>query len=231
MKPLFTTLAAILAANSMVTIVIRKNEDGNLVASTNFNNNDVTDEAKKLIAPFIVSGSPEELDNEFAEVICAPLEQSKGLQTSMQEFEAQQKVAKANSQAAKTAKQTADSLKKQNETLVKSLMDKAKALQKDKKYSEAVNLYSKALALASGTTKAEIQKEIDTCKKNDTPDLFSFGDEEETVTINNTPADEPTDTPDESGKEPGEETPEDPTDDSDPDGNDADGIDPTSFDD
>lgn len=176
---LFSTLAAILAANCTVTLVIRKNENGRLVASTVFKNDNVKDAAVDLIAPFVVSGSPEELDAEFLDAIKAPMEKSSGFQTSLQNFEAQQKVAQANSAAAKAAKDAADKARKDGDAKAKKLKDEADALAKDKKYKQAVAKYEEALKMATGKDASDIKKAIEECKKKEAPDIFSSFDDEE----------------------------------------------------
>lgn len=176
---LFKTLAGLMGAGTNVTIVIQKTESGSLAVSTNFRNPSVTDDARELIAPFVVNGTPDELDAEFVNVVAEPIEKSSGLQTSMQEFEAQQKVARANSKAAKDAKTKADKEKQANEARVKKLTEQGDSLQKSKKYDEAIKVYTEALAIATGTVKSDIQKEIDRCKKQQAPDIFSaFGGDE-----------------------------------------------------
>ena len=175
---LFSTIAALLGTGSMMTIVIRKNNDGRLTVSTALNNENLQDEAKKHIVPFLVSGTPDELDEGYVEAIGEPMETSKGLQTSMANFEAQQKVAQANSAAAKAKKAEEDKAKNDRDKKVKDLTAKADALLKEKKYKEAKVLLSQALPLATGTAKNDIQKKIDLCKTQDAPDLFGSFDEE-----------------------------------------------------
>ena len=213
---LFKTLAGILCTNADVTIVIRKMADGRLVTSTRFSNNDVNDDAKDLIAPFNVSGSPEDLDNQFTDLIKEPLEQSSGLQTSMKNFEASKKIAQAKSAAASEAKRKEDSEKKAAKDKANKLLSEAKKLMDSRKWKEAKAKLTEALKLAESlkpaeaTLTASIQSALDKCKKYDAPDIFSFGnaieeEEEEPSATDGNPDNDPDGNPGDG--EAGEEEP------------------------
>lgn len=177
---LFKTIADTVGVNDDVTIVVRKNADGLLVASVRVENRSVKDGARNLIAPFVVKGTPEELDEGFVDALTAPLAQSAGLQTSMQHFEAAKKAAEAQSQAAKAE---ADKAKKMKETAKKEVDGPLKAadeLKDAKKFGEAKKAYDKAKAKAEAAglkeeaAKAKAGAEL--CSRNDVPDIFSaFG--------------------------------------------------------
>lgn len=170
---LFKTLAGIMTPNADTTIVVRKSTDGKIIVSVSYKNKEVTDPAKDIIAPFVVSGTPEEMDAEFVSLIAEPIEQSAGIQTSMANFEASKKVAQAKSQAAAEAKKKADEEKKANKAKLTKLMDEAKKLDEEKNFSKAISIYNEALALADGTERTKVQAAIDACKKKDQPDIFS----------------------------------------------------------
>lgn len=170
---LFKSLAGILNVDSDMTIVVRKTSSGNLVVSTSVKNNAVSDTAKDIIAPFVVSGTPDELDAEFVGTITAPMEQSVGLQTSMQNFEASKKAAQAKSQAATEAKKKEADEKSKALKEANANVEKAKKLEAEHKYKEAVKLYEAALPNVLASEKPKIQTAIDRCKKKDQPDIFS----------------------------------------------------------
>lgn len=202
---LFTTIADIIKENADTTIVIRKNTDGRLVVSVSYKNREVADPAKDIISPFVVSGTPEELDNEFVELIAEPMEQSADIQTSMANFEASKKIAQAKSQAAAEEKKKAEELKKAKKAKFEKLMAEGKKLAEAKKFGEAILVYTAALAYAEGGDIAKAKATIDACKKKDQPDIFSsmgFSDEkpeteeptsEEADTEENEPNEEPSD--------------------------------------
>lgn len=171
MKTLFKTLAELLGANDDCTIVIRKNTDGRLVVSTNVCNRSVNDAAKTVIAPFIVNGTPEELDNEFADLIAVPVERSTGIQTSMENFEASEKAAQAKSKAAAELKKKEQDAKSKAEKAIQE----AKKLADAKKFAEAVKLLETALAEAPESMKKAITAALEKYRSQDAPDIFNFG--------------------------------------------------------
>lgn len=111
MNTIFKELATFLEEGCDINITVRKVAD-KMVACVSYNNTNVKDEAKRMIPPFTVSGTAEELDEEFVNVIKEPLQKSQGLQTSMKEFEAAMEVAKANTKAAAEAKKKENDAKK-----------------------------------------------------------------------------------------------------------------------
>lgn len=192
---LFKTIAGILSGDTDITIVVRKTASDKLVVSTNLRNQALEDPAKGVIAPFVVSGTPEELDAEYAGVITGPLEQSSGLQTSMKNFEASAKAAKAASKAAADLKQKEESAKREAKNAVTKLLSEADALSKQKKYGQAKEKYSEA---AKAAEKAELKDELKKakagaaeCARKDVPDIFgAFADPESEDTDAETPKEE-----------------------------------------
>lgn len=180
---LFKTIAGILSGDTDITIVIRKTASDKLVVSTNLRNQALEDPAKGVIAPFVVSGTPEELDAEYAGIIAGPLEQSSGLQTSMKNFEASAKAAKAASKAAADFKQKEENAKREAKNTVTKLLSEADALSKQKKYGQAKEKYSEA---AKAAEKADLKDELKKakagaaeCARKDVPDIFgAFADPE-----------------------------------------------------
>ena len=178
---LFKTLSDILSTDSDVTIVVRKTADDSLVVSTAVKNRKTDDPARDAIAPFVVSGSPAELDAEYTSLIKAPMEKSSGIQTSMANFEASAKAAQAASKAAAEKKRASDDAKKTAKTAVAKILSEADALLKAKKYAEAKAKYSKALQEAEkaglSAEKSTAQKGVDTCAKHEAPDMFAAFEE------------------------------------------------------
>lgn len=180
---LFKTFAGVLGENADVTIVVRRSTDGRLIVSTNFRNNDVKDAARDVIAPFVVSGTPEELDEGYLGAIAAPLEQSSGLQTSMANFEASKKAAEAKSQAASEAKRKDDAAKKAAKDKFTRVFDEAKKLMDARKWKEARTKLAEASTLADDAQKASVAAALSKCEKNDVPDIFNFGADPEEPSV------------------------------------------------
>lgn len=174
---LFKKIAEIIGANDDVTLVVRKTGPDALVVSVRVENRSVTDGAKALIPPFVVKGSPEELDAEFLDVIAQPLEESAGLQTSMQNFETSKKLAEAQSQAAKAAAEKAKKDREAAKTKVEAALKDADALKEARSYAEGRRAYAAAKDLAE---KAGLSKEaalakdgMAFCSDHDVPDMFA----------------------------------------------------------
>lgn len=191
MNTIFKELAAYLEEGCDINITIRKVAE-KIVACVSYNNTMVKDEAKGMIPPFTVSGTPEELDAEFINVIKEPMQKSQGLQTSMKEFEAAMEVAKANTKAAAEAKKKeADSKKKEADAEKKKKdeykkhLDAGNKLKTEKKWKEAIKEYQAAMPFASDEEKANLTGLITLCKNNDTPDIFAAFDDDD----DETPAD------------------------------------------
>ena len=194
---LFKTLAGILSGDTDITIVIRKTGESKLVVSTNLNNHGVEDPAKAVIAPFVVTGSPEELDTEYISIITEPLEKSTGLQTSMKNFEASAKAAKAASKAAAELKQKEDSAKREAKNAVTKLITEGDKLLKANKYRQAKDTFEKAVQEAE---KNKLPDELKKAKaglaeaaKKDVPDMFesfSMGNTRNAETVTDEPGNE-----------------------------------------
>ena len=184
---LFKTISEILSENCDTIIVVRKNANGQMAVSTSFKNNDVQDQAKNAIPPFVVTGSAEELDNEFTDLIREPLEISSGLQTSMKQFEASAKAAKAKSAAASEEKKKTDEAAKAAKEHFDKLLKSAKEAEGKKNFSAAKKLYNEALAATENNAlKSQAKAGIERCEKAEVPDMFGFGEEPEESTATET---------------------------------------------
>ena len=179
---IFKTIAGILGENDDVTIVVTKSVGGRLAVSTNFRNRAVTDKARDLIAPFLVSGTPDELDAEYCGIIAEPLEQSSGIQTSMANFEASKKLAQAKSQQASASKNKAENERLAAEKKARTLYEEARKLSDGKRHDEAARKLEEALKTASETDSKKIQDLLDKCKANKAPDIFGAFEEEDEET-------------------------------------------------
>lgn len=206
---LFETIAKTLPEGTDVTIVARKCGDS-LTVSTAFRNNAVKDSAKEFIQPFIVTGTPAELDAEFAGLIAEPLEKSSGIQTSMAEFEASSRKAKAKSQALAEEKKKEDAEKKVRKENFLKHSEAAKKAKGEGDYKKAVSEYTEALKYADGTDKTKTESEIRACRQKDVPSMFDAFDEQEDERNSAADADAPgteDEDPEETEEDAGEEDP------------------------
>lgn len=182
---LFKKLNDILTTGCKVTIVVTKAQDGTLSAATVLDNSASKDPAKAYIQPFIVTGTPDELDEGFADAIGEPLARSAGLQTSMAQFEASTAVAAARSKAAIAKKADDDKAKKQRKAAFDKAYAKAEALEKEGKLTQAIAAYKEAAAQGEGADKAKAEKKARDLQAKDQPSLDFFGstegDSEETA--------------------------------------------------
>ncbi len=187
MQQLFETLASVLGDGAVATIAVAKTPDGLFSVSLSVNNTRVQDPAKAQIAPFVVTGTPQELDTELPSLITEPLTRSAGLQTNMEAFEASVKAAEAKSKAATEQKAAEAREKKKRKEAYDKAISKAETLEADGKDAEAEAAYKAAAALGDGPDKARAEKKAVTLKlKREQPSLgfFDTPDEEETDTEN-----------------------------------------------
>lgn len=185
MQQLFETLASVLGDGAVATIAVAKTPDGLLSVSLSVNNTRVQDPAKAQIAPFVVTGTPQELDTGLPALITEPLTRSAGLQTNMEAFEASVKAAEAKSKAATEQKAAEAREKKKRKEAYDKAISKAETLEADGKDAEAEAAYKAAAALGDGPDKARAEKKADALKrKREQPSLgfFDAPDEEETDT-------------------------------------------------
>lgn len=94
---LFKTLATLLACSTTMTIVVRQNKDGKMTVCTNFTD---TNGATDTLQPFMLKGSPKELDNGFIQAITEPAQTVNTLVSNIDAFK------KAAAEAEKKAKET-----------------------------------------------------------------------------------------------------------------------------
>lgn len=94
---LFKTLATLLACSTTMTIVVRQNKDGKMTVCTNFTD---TNGATDTLQPFMLKGSPEELDNGFIQAITEPAQAVNTLVSNIDAFK------KSAAEAEKKAKES-----------------------------------------------------------------------------------------------------------------------------
>lgn len=153
-----------------IKLVIKKSEAEELIASVLFENDRSGDNAMKLIPPFIIRGTPEEMDNTFFAELSAPAHLTIDLLTNAEAYLKQLEKAKVES---KMEKDKADGEKKVREEMRKkfeSLMKSVDDLEGDKKIKEAIDLLHKSPEL--GEYQDHIKKRMNSLQQKFQPTMF-----------------------------------------------------------
>lgn len=155
----FTAIHQMMTESVDLTIVIRKT-NGQLTVSTLPKSNGLKDEAQNHIVPLTVTGTPQELDSGFLQVIARPIQKTCGLLSNMAQFEAHADKAAASSKAAKEAKSKETKEEREKREKYEKLMKKANKLMATKNFREAVSLLTQAKACADTAQLKEIEEKI-----------------------------------------------------------------------
>ena len=175
----FTQINQMMNQGVDITLVIRK-KDGTLTVSAMPKANGLKDEAQNHIVPFVVTGTPEELDMGFIQAICQPIQKVSGLLTNMSSFEQQADKAEANSKAAKDIKDKEAKIAKEKKEKFDKHMKNAEDFESQKRYSEALLNLQQAKAFATQQGLKQIEEKIKSI--NAKMGQKSFFDMEETDT-------------------------------------------------
>lgn len=184
---IFKTLSTLMAPGSQVVITVLPAKDGRLTVLTHVDVPGLEDPAAKLIPDFMVKGTPEDLDKEYAGLIIEPLKQSTDLQTNMKEVEDGIKEAAKKRKKAEDDKNAEAAKKKAADD--KEFDDLAKAAEEAFKkgdWKTAVQKYqevsAKAEAMkASYKFSSAMKKNLETAEKKAkeasmTPSMFDFNE-------------------------------------------------------
>lgn len=153
----FKTIAEVLQDGQQLQMAIRKS--GDIIAvSIMPDNRGVKDKAVENITPLIMSGSPADFEEGFADAL-KPLREAQGLVTNMKEFEENTEKAKKESEMAKKLKDEAAKQKKEFNDLI-ALARKNKD---EHKFKDALTVLAKAQALPAAEKAIidKVRKEID----------------------------------------------------------------------
>lgn len=126
---MFKEFNQMLGSGDSLTIVITKAGD-KLVTSIVPRKSGLKDNAKDMILPLVLTGTPDELDAEFIQAVSTPIRKTTGILTNLREFEKSTEVAEANSKAAKVeaekARKAADEKKKKYDAAIKQADEREK---------------------------------------------------------------------------------------------------------
>lgn len=163
----FQQINNLLLISETVNITIRKNNEHELTVSVNPLIK-VQDKAKDLLQPILFTGTVEEFDAQFFQLLAKPLQQTSGLLRNIHQHELSVEKAKEESAIAKEEK---DKQKKVREHSIKQL-EKAVKYWDEKKYDKCKFICNQILNDDPNFSKAtQLVKECDL--ENNQPDMFS----------------------------------------------------------
>lgn len=167
----FKTIADFLQDGQQLSMAIRKSGD-NIAVSILPDNRGVKDKAVENITPLVMSGSPADFEEGFADAL-KPLQEAQSLVSNIKEFEENTEKAKRESEMAKKLKDEAAKQQKEFNDLI-ALARKNKD---ENKFKDARTILAKASALpaAEKTIIEKVKREIDTASGVDN----MFGGEED----------------------------------------------------
>ena len=148
----FKLVAEKLQDGQQINMAIRKKGDS-LVVSIMVDNKSVKDAAFAKLEPQVMSGTPEEFEQDFPEVF-GVVSKALGLEAEIREYE----------ESVENARKQSDMVAKQKEKdNFKSLLDKAKKLKDEHKFADAKSVLAKASTSPQADKKSidKLSKEID----------------------------------------------------------------------
>jgi PRTRC genetic system protein E len=120
-----------------INITVRRNADNKMWVTLHLNNEACGDDARKLIAPMNLSGSPAELDEGFFASISAPLKATSQLFVNMESYMKQQEQAALQSKMEKDKADKAGKEKNEKDKKLEAALKKADELEAEGKHREA----------------------------------------------------------------------------------------------
>jgi PRTRC genetic system protein E len=125
------------------TIIISKEPDNKFKVSVLLNNNNVKDEAKRIVPPMNLRGTAQELDEGFFDTITKPAQQTDALFTNMGAYMKQLEQAEQKSKMERE-KKGKDKKKEEKPSCYEGIMQKVEELEAAGKYNEALLQLPKA---------------------------------------------------------------------------------------
>ncbi|MGN7706881.1 prtrc system protein e [Chryseobacterium sp. 22543] len=122
--------------NGNLVITIAK-EDNIFIVSSFLQNNTCSDQAKDIIPPYNLRGTPEELDMGYFEKATTPLQTASGLVDNMEVFTKQLEEARRKSAMEKEKTDKEKLEKEASEKKYRNAMLKADTFEKDQRYRDA----------------------------------------------------------------------------------------------
>ena len=145
----FQTIYGLLAESTEVGINIRRVND-KLTVAVMPRHNELKERATDSFIPLVASGTPEELDGGFANIMAAPVAKAVGIMTNLKEFERQAEKAATKGKpktAAEKETKEAKEAKEKNDRLDK-LMKRVDESVTARRFADAMALLKHALTIA-----------------------------------------------------------------------------------
>jgi PRTRC genetic system protein E len=139
----FFTSIQDLNVNGDWKISITKDEKNNWIVSVLFYNEKIGDDARKIIPPMILKGTPEELDEGFFDSIIVPVEKASGLFANMEHYLKQLEEARLKSKMEKDKEDKEKKEKEERKKKYEAAMKKVTELETEKKFGEAIGAMPK----------------------------------------------------------------------------------------
>lgn len=118
-------------------LTISKGAENNMIVSVMLQNEQCADSAKRLIPPFNLRGTAQELDGGFFEKITTPLQTASGLMVNMEAFMKQLEEAKKQSAMQKEKADKEKKVREEKDKKYKEAMQKVDELEKEGKFKDA----------------------------------------------------------------------------------------------
>lgn len=160
----FQSIYQMMSAGTDLSINIRR-MDGNLSVAIMPKRSNLKDEARQLIVPLVLNGTPIELDTQFLQSVTAPLQKAQGILINLETFEKQAQQATTQSKGTKSAnvKETKETRDKQDK--MEKLLKRAEEAFTAGRYSEATTCFRQAKVFADTEKQKQIEARIQDVQK------------------------------------------------------------------
>lgn len=171
----FQTIYGLLTESTEVGINIRRVND-KLTVAVMPRHKELKDGASGGFIPLVASGTPEELDGGFANIMAAPVAKTVGIMTNLKEFERQAEKAAAKGKpkaAAEKETKEAKETKEKNDRLYK-LMKRVDESVTARRFADAMALLKHALAFAPAERQEMVKAKMqEVRRKSEEGSLFA----------------------------------------------------------
>ena len=159
----FNKLSQCLTHETSVILTVHS-QDGILSVSVLPKTKGLKDEAKNHLKPIVLTGSAQELDDEFFDAITQPLQKASKMLAGMKQFETSLALVEAERKEAQEQRKSADKQAQVNNTKYDKLIARAGEQEDSEKYEEALKSLREARGIADEATAAKLDERINSLK-------------------------------------------------------------------